>query len=64
MPSPMRRRQRLHGAGFDDDPRAARAARLVVARMTDQPLVESRLAAVEPVEEVLTGQQLRTGVGH
>jgi hypothetical protein len=32
--------------------------------MADQPLIESRLAAVEPLEEMVTGQQLRTDVGH
>jgi hypothetical protein len=32
--------------------------------MPDQPQIESGLAAVESVEEVVTGQQLRTDVGH
>jgi hypothetical protein len=32
--------------------------------MADQPLIESWFAAVEPFEEVVTGQQLRTDVGH
>jgi|GEM_PF-5129362 len=48
------------GTNFDDDPCAAHAARLVRQRVIGQPLIERQLPAVEPLEDMLAGQQLRT----
>jgi hypothetical protein len=48
------------GTSLDDDSCAAQAARLVRQRVMGQPLIERRLPAVEPLEDMLAGQQLRT----
>src|SRR5208283_4280792 len=47
-----------------DHPRPARATRLVAQRMADQPVIQRQLAAIEPCQDVLAGEQLRPCIGH
>ena len=64
MLSSMRRKPRLLGNPVGPRPTTGCCHLPCSSRMANQPLIEGWFATVEPVEEVIAGQQLRTDVGH